>query len=148
MQIGSRAAWPVCRKKITAWLKTVTNSLLKLLFPLREAQKAIRQTVAKTRQDACQSGLHAKGADIAWQESKGANSSQDAGIRGSSHDNQPIASPVGSCRQGLPLEADEAAEHWDKGQTFVLENGVHLARYVEALLRQCNWEVERSARAA
>jgi hypothetical protein len=52
------------------------------------------------------------------------------------------------CRQGLPLEADEAAEHWDKGQPFVLENGVHLARYVEALLRQCNWEVERSARAA
>jgi hypothetical protein len=52
------------------------------------------------------------------------------------------------CRQGLPLAADEAAEQWDRGKPFELENGVHLARYVEALIRQCNWEVERYPRAA
>jgi hypothetical protein len=48
------------------------------------------------------------------------------------------------CRQGLPLAADEAAEHWGQGQTFELEQSVHLARYVEALIRQCNWEVKRT----
>lgn len=52
------------------------------------------------------------------------------------------------CRQGLPLEADEAAQRWGHGQPFELEHGVHLARYVEALIRQCNWEVQRSAGAA
>lgn len=52
------------------------------------------------------------------------------------------------CRQGLPLAADEAAERWDRGQPFELENGLHLARYVEALIRQCNWEVEGLERAA
>jgi len=52
------------------------------------------------------------------------------------------------CRQGLPLAADEAAERWDRGQPFKLENGVHLARYLEALIRQCNWEVQRTESAA
>lgn len=58
------------------------------------------------------------------------------------------------CRQGLPLAADEAAEQWDRGKPFELETGIRLARYLEALIRQCNWEVERkweverSARAA
>ena len=52
------------------------------------------------------------------------------------------------CRQGLPLAADEAAQQWDRGQTFNLEGGIRLARYLQALIRQCNWEVERSARPA
>ncbi len=47
------------------------------------------------------------------------------------------------CRQGLPLEADEAADQWDRGQPFELRDSVRLARYVEVLIRQCNWEVER-----
>jgi hypothetical protein len=44
------------------------------------------------------------------------------------------------CRQGLPLEADEAAEQWEQGGTFVLEKGRHLPREVENLVEQCNWE--------
>lgn len=50
------------------------------------------------------------------------------------------------CRQGLPLAADEAAEQWDKGRPFELDDGPRLARYLEALIRQCNWEVEGLAR--
>jgi hypothetical protein len=52
------------------------------------------------------------------------------------------------CRQGLPLAADEAAEQWERGQPFALEDNVHLARYIEALIRQCNWEVEQFDRLA
>lgn len=47
------------------------------------------------------------------------------------------------CRQGLPLEADEAAQRWDRGQPFELTERVRLGRYIEVLIRQCNWEVER-----
>lgn len=51
------------------------------------------------------------------------------------------------CRQGLPLAADEAAVAWENNQTFELERGVRLSRWVEALIRQTNWEVERTSRA-
>lgn len=47
------------------------------------------------------------------------------------------------CRQGLPLIADEAAECWDQGLHFKLRAPVRLARSVEALIAQCNWEVDR-----
>jgi hypothetical protein len=50
------------------------------------------------------------------------------------------------CRQGLPLEADEAARMWTHGQHFELADGIRLTRYLVALIRQCNWEVERSER--
>lgn len=48
------------------------------------------------------------------------------------------------CRQGLPLEAEEAAKTWTQGQHFELADGIHLTRFLVALIRQCNWEVERS----
>jgi len=47
------------------------------------------------------------------------------------------------CRQGLPLLADEAAEHWERGLQFRLRSQVRIARAVEALIDQCNWEVGR-----
>ena len=45
------------------------------------------------------------------------------------------------CRQGFPLEADEAAERWEHGEAFELETGVRVPRTVENLVDQCNWEV-------
>jgi hypothetical protein len=47
------------------------------------------------------------------------------------------------CRQGLPLVADEAAECWDKGQPFEMEPKYRLARSVDALINQSNWEIGR-----
>lgn len=52
------------------------------------------------------------------------------------------------CRQGFPLEADQAAQQWDRGQPFEFHLGVRLARSVEALIQQCNWEVQRTGGAA
>jgi hypothetical protein len=52
------------------------------------------------------------------------------------------------CRQGLPLAAEEAAQCWNRGRPFFLDAGVHISHYVEALIEQCNWEVERLADAA
>jgi hypothetical protein len=52
------------------------------------------------------------------------------------------------CRQGLPLAADEAAERWSAGQRFELPPGVRISRSLEALVEQCNWEVEQVAEAA
>lgn len=47
------------------------------------------------------------------------------------------------CRQGLPLLADEAAECWERGMQFKLQSRVRIARAVEALIEQCNWEIGR-----
>ena len=52
------------------------------------------------------------------------------------------------CRQGLPLAADEAAQHWDQGHPFELDSYVRIARSVEVLIEQCNWEVERLTESA
>jgi hypothetical protein len=45
------------------------------------------------------------------------------------------------CRQGLPLLADEAAERWDQGQPFELQPRFHVAPTLEAMIKQCNWEI-------
>ena len=47
------------------------------------------------------------------------------------------------CRQGLPLLADEAADCWERGVQFKLQSQVRIARAVEALIEQCNWETMR-----
>ena len=52
------------------------------------------------------------------------------------------------CRQGLPLLADEAAERWERGLHFRLQSQVRIARAVEALIEQCNWEVGRRGETA
>lgn len=52
------------------------------------------------------------------------------------------------CRQGLPLAADEAAERWNRGECFELPSGVRVSRSLEALIEQCNWEVDQEAVAA
>ncbi len=45
------------------------------------------------------------------------------------------------CRQGLPLVADEAAATWAKGERFMLDQQVRVAREVHKLVDMCNWEV-------
>ncbi|HYN76736.1 MAG TPA: hypothetical protein VES73_02965 [Lamprocystis sp. (in: g-proteobacteria)] len=52
------------------------------------------------------------------------------------------------CRQGLPLLADEAAERWNKGLDFQVQRELHLARALEALINQCNWEVKQTGHTA
>ncbi len=47
------------------------------------------------------------------------------------------------CRQGLPLAADEAAEHWTQGLLFEPPSGVRISRALEAIIEQCNWEVSQ-----
>jgi hypothetical protein len=51
------------------------------------------------------------------------------------------------CRQGLPLIADEATERWSRGQTFELDAELHLARSIQHLISQCNWELRRRVEA-
>lgn len=52
------------------------------------------------------------------------------------------------CRQGFPLAADEAAERWNLGLTFELQQRARLARSVQFLLDQCNWEARQAKQAA
>jgi hypothetical protein len=52
------------------------------------------------------------------------------------------------CRQGLPLIADEAEEHWETGQVFDLDMQVSIPRGVEHLLERCNREVDGGGSAA
>lgn len=47
------------------------------------------------------------------------------------------------CRQGLPLIADAASDCWERGKKFELETDVALAKSLQSLIDQCNWEVER-----
>jgi hypothetical protein len=47
------------------------------------------------------------------------------------------------CRQGFPLAADDAEERWSLGEVYQLDLDAPLARSVEALIEQCNWEVRR-----
>ena len=47
------------------------------------------------------------------------------------------------CRQGFPLTAEEAAEHWEKGETFRPDlQGQKVPREVEHLIEQSNWEID------
>jgi len=45
------------------------------------------------------------------------------------------------CRQGFPLIADEAAERWEKGETFEPELRVRTSRRIEHLIECSNQEV-------
>jgi hypothetical protein len=45
------------------------------------------------------------------------------------------------CRQGLPLNADEAERCWEEGREYRLQEPVKLPREVDLLIDQCNWEV-------
>jgi hypothetical protein len=49
------------------------------------------------------------------------------------------------CRQGFPLDAEDAAEHWEKGQPYLPEQQVKVPRDVERLIDTCNWEVSGQA---
>jgi hypothetical protein len=44
------------------------------------------------------------------------------------------------CRQGLPLVADEAAAKWSRGERYMLDQRISVAREVKKLVEMCNWE--------
>ncbi len=48
------------------------------------------------------------------------------------------------CRQGFPQAADSAARCWEEGERFQLTNDLPVPRSLEALIDQCNWEIERA----
>lgn len=48
------------------------------------------------------------------------------------------------CRQGFPITADDAARSWNKGAPFEPEEEFHLAKPLESLIEQCNWEIEKA----
>jgi hypothetical protein len=48
------------------------------------------------------------------------------------------------CRQGLPLTADEAAERWEKGETYEPELPARMTRVIEHLIERSNWEIQSS----
>jgi len=52
------------------------------------------------------------------------------------------------CRQGFPLQAEEAAECWEQGEMYELQGGVQVPRDVANLVAQCNWEVRLQLRTA
>jgi hypothetical protein len=45
------------------------------------------------------------------------------------------------CRQGFPLDADDAAEHWEKGEPYEPDGQMKVPRDVERLIETCNWEI-------
>ena len=52
------------------------------------------------------------------------------------------------CRQGFPLTADEAAERWEKGETYEPQQRLPMTREIERLIDRCNWEVDADREAA
>ena len=46
------------------------------------------------------------------------------------------------CRQGFPLDADEAAEHWDHGERYEPGADVRVPLDIERLIELCNWELQ------
>ncbi|MEA3278121.1 MAG: hypothetical protein U9Q81_23110 [Pseudomonadota bacterium] len=49
------------------------------------------------------------------------------------------------CRQGFPLNADDAAEHWERGETYEPDWQVKVSREIENLIETCNWEIKGDA---
>ena len=47
------------------------------------------------------------------------------------------------CRQGYQVTADQAAKRWSKGERFEPREKLAVARSLESLIDQCNWEVEK-----
>jgi hypothetical protein len=52
------------------------------------------------------------------------------------------------CRQGLPLLADAADDCWERGKRFELRGDIAVTRSLKLLIERCNWEIERTTRAA
>ena len=48
------------------------------------------------------------------------------------------------CRQGYQLTAEHAAQCWNRGEPFALKDEPLIARPLERLIDQCNWEIERA----
>ncbi|MEA3273882.1 MAG: hypothetical protein U9Q81_00980 [Pseudomonadota bacterium] len=51
------------------------------------------------------------------------------------------------CRQGFPLKADEAAQCWEKGETYEPQWQCRVSREIEYLIDQCNREVDQNIEA-
>jgi hypothetical protein len=49
------------------------------------------------------------------------------------------------CRQGFPLDAEDAAEHWEKGEPYQPEQQLKVPRDVERLIEVGNWEISDQA---
>jgi hypothetical protein len=47
------------------------------------------------------------------------------------------------CRQGYQVSANQAARCWSQGERFEVERELVIARSLENLIDQCNWEVEQ-----
>jgi hypothetical protein len=45
------------------------------------------------------------------------------------------------CRQGFPLNAEEAAERWESGETYEPDSRLHVSREIVQLIDLCNWEI-------
>lgn len=45
------------------------------------------------------------------------------------------------CRQGYPLTADEAAERWEKGESYIPDRQLRVNREIRHLIETSNWEV-------
>ncbi len=52
------------------------------------------------------------------------------------------------CRQGFPLDAEDAIEHWENGEPYLPEQQLRVPRDVERLIDDCNWEVSGQTLAA
>jgi hypothetical protein len=52
------------------------------------------------------------------------------------------------CRQGFPLTADEAADHWERGETYEPDFLVRVTREINRLIECANREVDDSRKAA
>jgi hypothetical protein len=49
------------------------------------------------------------------------------------------------CRQGLHEVADQAEKAWLRGESFVPDRPVPMAREVAQLIKMCNWELALQA---
>lgn len=45
------------------------------------------------------------------------------------------------CRQGFPLTAEEAAAHWERGETYEPNLQARVSREVKRLIDRSNWEM-------
>ena len=52
------------------------------------------------------------------------------------------------CRQGFPLNADEAEQAWEHGRPFRPESPLQLSRTLKQLIDQCNRQAAQRRHAA
>jgi len=48
------------------------------------------------------------------------------------------------CRQGFPLTADEAADHWERGEIYEPDLQVRVTREIDRLIECANLEIDDS----